>query len=66
MRKKLTISVDEKVYEGLYATVGDKTSKAMADQLATVSKLCLKNKVGMISAQSLLAVEQAIKVQLGL
>lgn len=49
-----------------YIEISGKTSKAMADQLATVSKLRLKNKIGLVSAQSMFAVEQAIKIQLGL
>jgi len=49
-----------------YVEISGKTSKAMADQLATVSKLRLKNKIGLISTQSMFAVEQAIKIQLGL
>ena len=38
----------------------------MADQLATVSKLRLKTKIGKISEQNMLDVERAIKVQLDL
>jgi mRNA interferase MazF len=49
-----------------YVEISGKTSKAMADQLSTVSKLRLKDKVGEISVRSLFAVEQAIKIQLGL
>ena len=49
-----------------YVDINGKTSKAMADQIATVSKLRLKNKIGQISAQDLLAVERVIKIQLAL
>lgn len=49
-----------------YIEVDGKTSKAMADQLATVSKLRLKNKIGKISKQNMQALERVIKVQLGL
>jgi mRNA interferase MazF len=47
-------------------TVGGRLSKAMADQLATAAKARLKNRVGNLSPADLRAVEQAIKVQLGL
>lgn len=43
----------------------DRQSKAMADQLSTVSKLRLINKLGEITFNELLAVELAIKIQLG-
>lgn len=38
----------------------------MADQLATVSKLRLKTKIGIISEQNMLDIERAINVQLDL
>lgn len=40
--------------------------KAMADQLTTVSKSRLDNRLGRLSPGDLAAVEQAIRVQLGL
>jgi mRNA interferase MazF len=40
--------------------------KAMADQLTTVSKRRLQNRVGRLSRIEMRAVEQAIKVQLEL
>ena len=40
--------------------------KAMADQIATVSKLWLKSKAGMLGGDDIRAVERAIRVQLGL
>lgn len=49
-----------------YVELNGKQSKAMADQLATVSKLRLKKRMGVITFDDLLAVEQAIRVQLGL
>lgn len=49
-----------------YVEVDGKISKAMADQLATVSKLRLKTRIGQISAQNMLDVERAIKLQLDL
>lgn len=49
-----------------YIEINNKMSKAMADQLATISKLRLKNLIGKISAQNMLDIERAIKVQLDL
>jgi mRNA interferase MazF len=43
----------------------DRQCKAMADQLTTVSKLRLINKLGEITFNELVAVELAIKIQLG-
>ena len=40
--------------------------KAMADQMATVSKLRLKERLGRLSREDMAAVERAIRVQLGL
>ena len=40
--------------------------KAMADQIATVSKLRLKSKLGTLTDGDMRAVEHAIRVQLGL
>ena len=41
-----------------------KESKAMADQLATVSKLRLFQRTGVLSRDDMLKIEEAIKVQL--
>ncbi len=41
-----------------------KESKAMADQLATVSKLRLFKRAGMISEEDMLRISEAIKIQL--
>lgn len=41
-----------------------KESKAMADQLATVSKLRLFKRAGVLSARDMQRVEEAVKVQL--
>ncbi len=41
-----------------------KESKAMADQLATVSKLRLFKRAGSLSEEDMLAVGEAIKIQL--
>ena len=43
-----------------------KESKAMADQLATVSKLRLFNRAGILSEEDMRKVEEAVKLQLGI
>jgi mRNA interferase MazF len=47
-------------------TVGGQSSKAMADQVMAADKTRLKNKVGVLSKKDMLAVEDAIKVHLGM
>lgn len=47
-------------------TFSGKQSKAMADQLTTVSKLRLVNCGGELDSAEMRQVEQAIKIQLGL
>jgi mRNA interferase MazF len=49
-----------------YVQVGKQRSKAMADQLTTVTKQRLSNRVGRLSTADLKSVERAVKVQLGL
>jgi mRNA interferase MazF len=49
-----------------YVTVKGRQSKAMADQLATVSKLRLIRKEGVVSGEDLQNVEAAIRTQLDL
>lgn len=47
-------------------TIGDRSSKAMADQITTAAKSRLKSQLGMLSKTDMEAVEQVIKVQLAL
>jgi mRNA interferase MazF len=47
-------------------TIGRRQGKAMADQLATVSKLRLINRAGQLNVKEMREVERAIRVQLGL
>lgn len=47
-----------------YVELHGKVSKAMADQLATVSKLRLKTRLGRISEQNMMDLERAIRLQL--
>lgn len=49
-----------------YVVVAGERRKAMADQLTTVSKLRLGQRIGVVSASDLAGVERAIAIQLGL
>jgi mRNA interferase MazF len=49
-----------------YVMIRGKKHKAMADQVTTVSKRRLQNRVGRLSEGDIRGVEQAIMVQLGL
>jgi mRNA interferase MazF len=62
----LTTSVERLYPSEAYVMVRAKKTKAMADQLTTVSKARLLNLAGRLSAADLKGVEQAIKVQLAL
>lgn len=46
--------------------LGGKSSKAMADQLTTVSELRFLNKIGSVTADELIRIEEIIKLQLDL
>ena len=60
----LTSNVDRLYPSEAYVTVAGERSKAMADQISTVSKQRLRERLGRASAEDLLAVGQAIRVQL--
>src|SRR5438552_14853534 len=62
----LTSNVDRLYPSEASVMVRGKQHKAMADQLTTVSKGRLQNRVGRLSKADIQGVEQAIKVQLGL
>ena len=62
----LTTNVDRLYPSEALVKVRGKKHKAMADQLTTVSKTRLDNRIGRLSKADMDAVEQAIKVQLGL
>ena len=62
----LTSNVDRLYPSEAYVTLQGEQRKAMADQLATVSKGRLQKRIGRLSPVDLEGVEQAIKVQLGL
>lgn len=62
----LTGNVDRVYPSEAAVMVRGRKHKAMADQLTTVSKRRLQNRVSRLSKADLQAVEQAMKVQLGL
>lgn len=62
----LTTSVERVYPSEALVTVRGKKHKAMADQLTTVSKTRLENRVGRLSKADMQVVAQAIKVQLAL
>jgi mRNA interferase MazF len=47
-------------------SVGGQQSKAMADQLTTVSKERIKRRLGALSKLEMNAVDRVVKIQLGL
>jgi len=62
----LTTNVARLYPSEAYVTLNQRQHKAMADQLATVSKSRLLDLAGRLSQGDLRRVEAAIKVQLGL
>ncbi len=62
----LTSNVERLYPSEAYVTLGGEQRKAMADQIATVSKRRLEERAGFLSAADMTAVERAIRVQLGL
>lgn len=62
----LTSKIDRLYPSEAYITLNGKQGKAMADQLATVSKLRLFNRVGLLSTEDVQKVGEAIKIQLDL
>lgn len=62
----MTTSVDRVYPSEARVSVRGKGHKAMADQLTTVSKQRLENRVGRLSRADMRSVEQAVRVQLGL
>jgi len=62
----LTTNVDRLYPSEARVTIRGKKHKAMADQLTTVSRRRLTNRLGRLSKTEMHGVEQAIRVQLGL
>ena len=62
----LTSNIDRLYPSESYVMLNGKQNKVMSDQLATVSKLRLFNRVGVISEDDMEKVGEAIKIQLDL
>jgi len=62
----LTSNVERLFPSEAYVMLGGRPQKALADQLATVSKLRVGDRIGRLAADDLEAVEDAIRVQLDL
>jgi mRNA interferase MazF len=62
----LTTNIDRVYPSEVVVRVRGKKHKAMADQLTTVSKQRLDNRVGKLTQIDMVGVGEAIKVQLGL
>ena len=62
----LTTKVDRLYPSECYVTVRGRQQKAMADQLTTVSKLRLMDRLGRLSQTDMSGVERAIRIQIGL
>ncbi|MEO7939370.1 MAG: type II toxin-antitoxin system PemK/MazF family toxin [Burkholderiaceae bacterium] len=57
----------ERVYPGeALVTLNGTTSKAMADQIMAADKARLEDRIGALSKADMLAVEDAVRVQLGM
>jgi mRNA interferase MazF len=57
----------EKLYPSeAYVTVGGRQSKAMTDQLATVSKERMVKLIGRVTAAEMMGIEKALRIQLSL
>ncbi|MBI2267668.1 MAG: type II toxin-antitoxin system PemK/MazF family toxin [Armatimonadetes bacterium] len=62
----LTGSINRLYPSEAYVTLKGKQSKALADQLATVSKLRLFDRIGALSKEDMQGVNEAIRIQLDL
>ena len=62
----LTSNVERLYPSEAYVTLSGRQSKAMANQLTTVSRLRLLERTGTLSPQDMDNVERAVKVQFGI
>jgi mRNA interferase MazF len=62
----ITRNIDRLYPSEAFGTINGTQHTALADQLTTVSKRRLGNRMGRISRADLQAIEHAIKIQLGL
>lgn len=49
-----------------YLNLDSQTSKAMADQITTIAKERLRNRIGVLSPEDMAGVERVLRIQLGL
>ena len=61
----LTSNISRVYPSEVLVMVGEKKGKAMANQLTTVSKQRLENRIGRLSSAEMERIEEAIRVQLG-
>jgi mRNA interferase MazF len=61
----LTSNVDRLYPSEAYVMLEGQQRKAMADQLTTVSKSRLRQRIGRLSEADVMNVERAVKIQLG-
>jgi mRNA interferase MazF len=62
----LTSNVGRLYPSEAYVALAGKQGKALADQLSTVNKLRLKERIGAVSRAEMIGIERAMLVQLGL
>jgi len=62
----LTSNVGRLYPSEAYVTLKNEQRKAMADQISTISKLRLRERIGRLDRNDLAAVERAVRLQLGL
>ncbi len=62
----LTSNIERLYPSEAYVTIRNKQAKVMADQLTTVSKRRLSDKIGEVSQIEMKNIERVIKLQLGL
>ncbi len=62
----LTSNTEDLYPSEAFVTVAGKKGKAMADQLATVSKLRLSKRISVVSVEDMKRIAEVIKVQLNL
>ena len=62
----LTSKINKLYPSEAYVSIDGRRTKAMADQLTTVSKLRLSALMGKVSRADLSSVERAIRIQLGI
>jgi mRNA interferase MazF len=62
----LTSKTDRLYPSEAYVSIQNQRSKAIADQITTVAKQRLRNKLGSLAPEDMAAVDRVIRLQLGL